>query len=74
MAKREIRMTVCSNCIESFPDKDLYVVVRKMHGERPEGPGNEYLTPYCEPCLVDKDTYIRIAREPKKAKVKPSKK
>lgn len=72
MAKREIAMAICSNCIESFPRKDMYTVTRKMHRGHPEDTG-EYCTIYCKDCLKDKDTYLKVIAEPKKVEKKPKK-
>jgi|TARA_B110000977_G_scaffold180607_1_gene240416 hypothetical protein len=62
---REIKLTVCSGCIEEFPDGDLYTVTRYMNRSLPEKT-NMYSTPYCEKCIKnDKDSYVDIKLEPK---------
>ena len=33
---REIKLTVCSGCIEDFPDGDLYTVTRYMNRSLPD--------------------------------------
>ena len=33
---RRVRITVCSGCLNDFPDKDLYTVDREMHKGHPE--------------------------------------
>jgi len=62
---REIRLTVCSGCIEEFPDGDLYTVTRYMNRSLPKKT-NMYSTPYCETCIKkDKTGYVDIKLEPK---------
>ena len=62
---REIKLTVCSGCIEDFPDGDLYTVTRYMNRSLPDKT-NMYYTPYCETCIKkDKDGYVDIKLEPK---------
>ena len=63
---REVRMTICSGCIEEFPNDDLYTVSRYMNRANPN-PKNLYTTPYCEDCVKkDKDRYVEITQEPKR--------
>jgi hypothetical protein len=63
MAKREISMVVCTNCLDEFPRKETYTVSRKMHRGVEEN-HDEYYTPYCEDCLKDKKSYLRIIKSP----------
>ena len=66
MAKRQVRITVCSHCLNDFPDKELYTVERLMHRGHPEK--GHYRTPYCEKCIKDTDSYVNISKEPKSKK------
>ena len=62
---REIKLTICSGCIEDFPDGDLYTVTRYMNRSLPDKT-NMYSTPYCETCIKkDKACYVDIKLEPK---------
>lgn len=63
---RAVRMTVCSNCLGEFPDKEMYTVGKpNMPGSKEVG----YYTPFCKKCTMkDKDAYIRIIREPQPPK------
>ena len=63
---RRVRITVCSGCLNDFPDKDLYTVDREIHKGHPEK--GYYRTPYCEKCIKDKDSYFKISAEPKNKK------
>lgn len=69
MAKREIKTILCSNCLESFPEKELYTVARKINREIGKE-ANEYYVPYCKSCLQDKKSYLNITKEPKPSKTK----
>ena len=60
------RITVCSGCLDTFPDNDLYDVYREMHKGHPEK--GHYRTPYCEKCIKDTDSYFKISKEPKNKK------
>jgi len=60
---RRVRITVCSNCLNDFPDKELYTVDREMHRGYPEK--GHYRTPYCKKCIKDTESYIKISKEPK---------
>lgn len=68
---RQPRITICSNCLGDFPDKEMYTVSKPMMW------GNEvgYYTPFCSKCVKSaKDSYIGIIKEPKaKTKRKPKK-
>ncbi len=74
MAKKEVHKTVCSFCIESFPTKELYIVVMPMH-RLPDGShSGEYRTSSCEKCLTkSKDRYLSILENPKADKTKKPK-
>ena len=68
---RQPRMTVCSNCLDEFPDKEMYTV------GKPTTWGSDevgYYTPFCKDCTMnDKESYIRFIREtqpPKRRKTK----
>lgn len=67
MAKRLPKETICSFCINVFPDKDLYSVKVKMHDFLESLEGNVYYTPCCKKCL-NSDRIIGIHKEPKKPK------
>jgi predicted nucleic-acid-binding Zn-ribbon protein len=66
---RQVSTTVCSNCLEDFPSKELYTVSRKSH-RGIETNHDEYYAPYCKKCLKDKPSYIKIISEPKILKQK----
>lgn len=75
MAKRQIDYTVCSNCIETFDRRDMYVIERWMHRGHPEK--GIYRTSYCEQCTIEtKGTIwnLGIIEEPKSKQVKVPKK
>lgn len=61
---RQVSLTICTNCLEDFPSKELYTVSRKSH-RGVETNHDEYYAPYCEKCLKDKKSYIKIISEPK---------
>lgn len=68
---RQPRMTVCSNCLEEFPDKEMYVV-----GKPAKWGSNEigYYTPFCKDCTMkDKEAYIKIIKEPQPPKKRKKK-
>jgi len=69
---REVSLTICTNCLEDFPSKDLYTVSRKSH-RGVETNHDEYYAPYCTGCLKDKASYIKIISEPKSMKLKQKK-
>ncbi len=69
MAKRVISTTVCSNCLDDFPTKEMYTVVRKTH-RGVEDNNDEYYTPYCKKCIKDTSFYLRIYKEPVPPKTK----
>lgn len=60
------RITICSGCIESFQDNDLYTVQRECHQGHPES--GYYASPRCEKCIKDKESYHSIISEPKNKK------
>jgi len=73
MAKRKIRETICSFCIDSFPDNEMYIVVLPMHRMNDGSTRGEYYTPCCEKCIKKESTKERILRikdEPKSSKPK----
>lgn len=61
---RQISFTVCSNCLDDFPSKEMYTVSRKSH-RGVETNSDEYYAPYCKKCLKDKESYLKIISEPK---------
>lgn len=63
---RRVRVTICSSCLNEFPDKELYTVEKEMHKGHP-GKGF-YRTPYCSECIKDTDSYVKISKEPKAKK------
>ena len=63
---RRVRVTICSSCLDEFPDKELYTVEREMHKGHPEK--GFYRTPYCSECIKDTDSYVKINKEPKAKK------
>lgn len=65
---RAVSTTVCSHCLDEFPNKDLYWVDREMHRGHPKF--GCYRTPYCEECIKDTDSYVKIFQEPKSKKKK----
>jgi len=69
MAKRVVRTTVCTNCLDEFVTKEMYTVVRKMHRGVATN-HDEYYAPYCEDCISDKESYLRILEEPGQDKKK----
>jgi len=74
MAKKEVRTSVCSFCIESFPTKELYTVVMPMHRLQDGGHSGEYRTPACEKCLTkSKHRYLSVLENPKPDKKKKEK-
>lgn len=64
MAKRAVRMSVCSGCINDFPDKDMYTVAKYMNRTDPN-PKDVYYTPYCEKCVKKTDQFAYVHKEPK---------
>lgn len=73
MAKRKIRETICSFCIDSFPDSDVYTVVLPMHNLPDGTTRGEYYTPCCGKCInknSTKERILRIKEEPKSNKTK----
>lgn len=69
---RQPRMTVCSNCLEDFPDKEMYTVGKASSwGSTEIG----YYTPFCKDCTMnDKESYLKIIEEPKPPKKRKTKK
>ena len=69
---RAPRMTVCSNCLGDFPDKEMYTVGKPMMwGSDVVG----YYTPFCKKCVKKAtDSYIKIISEPKPPKKRKTKK
>jgi len=64
---RAVRMTVCSNCLNDFPDKEMYTVGKSGNWATPDVIG--YYTPFCKKCVKkDKDAYIKVISEPKPPK------
>lgn len=63
MAKRQPKLTVCSGCLEEFPDKEMYTVEKYMNRSNPD-PKNTYYTPYCKDCVKESDEYYRVRQEP----------
>jgi hypothetical protein len=71
MAKKEVKKTVCSFCIDLFPDKELYIVTMPMHRLPDGGYRDTYRTPCCTKCLEkSKDRYLSIHEEPLAKKTK----
>ena len=65
---RKVRMTVCSSCLNDFPDKELYTVGKQ--GTAADGEIG-YYTPYCKSCVKKyKDNYNKVIKEPKTSKSK----
>lgn len=63
MAKRAIKMGVCSGCYSEFPYKELYWVEKWMHEQMHES--GKYNYPLCKDCLEPmKDHYLNIVEEP----------
>lgn len=63
---RAPRLTICSNCLEEFPDKEMYTVGK---ASMPGGDEVGYYTMFCKKCTMkDKDSYIKIIREPQPPK------
>jgi hypothetical protein len=61
---RAVRMTVCSNCLGDFPDKEMYTVGKSGNWAKPDEVG--YYTPFCAKCVKKaKDSYVKIISEPK---------
>lgn len=66
MAKKEIRRTICSFCIDSFPTRELYTVIMPMHKLQDGSHRGEYKTFSCEKCLPkNKDRYLSVSENPK---------
>lgn len=63
MAKRKPRVSICSGCIEEFPEKEMYLVERYVNRVNPD-PKNIYYTPYCKKCIKDRDSYYKINQHP----------
>lgn len=68
---RAVRTTICSNCLNEFPDKEMWTVSKPMMwGDEPA-----YYTPFCAKCVKSaKAAYIGIIKEPKTKKAKPKSK
>lgn len=72
MAKRAIKMGVCSGCYSEFPYKELYWVERWMHESKHDS--GKYSYPLCKGCLEPmKEHYLAITEEPKQKKQKTAK-
>ena len=70
MAKRQIKETICSFCIESFPDKSMYKVRIPMFRMKGGEDSGTYCVPCCAKCITKKETLdwiTEIAESPKKA-------
>ena len=68
---RQPRMTVCSNCLEEFPDKEMYTVGKAMMWDSDKV---GYYTPFCKICVKKaKDSYIKIIKEPQPPKKRKKK-
>jgi len=64
---RAVRMTVCSNCLGDFPDKEMYTVGKSGNWATPDVVG--YYTPFCKKCVKKAtDSYVKIISEPKPPK------
>lgn len=73
MAKRQIKYTICSFCVESFPDKEMFTVRLPMHRLTDGTTRGEYRTPCCKKCIGKEETKERILgihESPKEAKSK----
>ena len=46
---RAVRMTVCSNCLGDFPDKEMYTVGKAGNWAKPDDV--TYYTPFCAKCV-----------------------
>ena len=58
------RITLCSGCIEEFPNNDMYTVSKASHGGDPKY--GTHRVPYCSECIIkNKGNYISITEEPK---------
>jgi thymidine kinase len=69
---RAVRMTVCSNCLDDFPDKEMYTVGKAMMWDSDKV---GYYTPFCKTCVKKaKDSYIKIIKEPQPPKKRKTKK
>ena len=69
---KAVRMTVCSSCLDDFPDKEMYTVGKQ--GTAPDGEVG-YYTPFCKKCVKKaKDSYIKIIKEPQPPKKRKTKK
>ena len=60
MAKRKVRTSLCSFCLDEHPDKDLYTVRLPMHRSADGETRGEYRTPCCKKCIKLEDTKKRI--------------
>lgn len=70
---RAVRMTVCSNCLGDFPDKEMYTVGKAGNWAKPDDV--TYYTPFCAKCVKKgKDNYIKIIKEPQPPKKPKTKK
>lgn len=63
MKKRSTSTKVCSNCLEEFSANDMYTVARKKH-RGVDRDTDEYYSPYCETCLDDTESYLRVIEKP----------
>tara|TARA_B110000259_G_scaffold70718_1_gene83363 strand:- start:107 stop:310 length:204 start_codon:yes stop_codon:yes gene_type:complete len=63
------RITICSGCLNEFPNNDMYTVSKASHGGDPKY--GIHRLPHCAKCIVkNKGSYIKITEEPKKPKKK----
>ena len=74
MAKREIKITLCTFCLKSFTPDLIWVVDLKMHRDDPDR-DSMYSIPACGPCKDHKDNSWRIVGISMEPKIKkPTKK
>lgn len=60
MAKRILKEVICSFCIKSFIESELYIVQLPMHRFADGSYTGEYGTPCCKSCIDLKSTKKRI--------------
>lgn len=71
MSIKKNTTTICSFCLNDFPDKSLYIVSVPVNREDPNSFKNLYGTPCCSKCLeIEKERYIRITEHPSETKKK----